>query len=227
MSIRQLRDLVGFLTFAALPVFFVTCSQAPEEGFNAPAEDEAQSPAPADPSGSPYAIIETGKGDIVIKLLPEIAPESVSNFIELAEVGFYNRTSFHRVMKDLMIQGGDPLSRDNNPYNDGQGFGSRALPQEFSDAKFERGTVAMGRSPGGGDGGSCQFFIVLKRAPDWDGQYNVFGKVVDGIEVAEVISAVSLSRDSHPSMKNRPAGRQVIEKIRIEYRENGEQDNDS
>ena len=69
------------------------------------------------------------------------------------------------------------------------------------------------------DGGSCQFFIVLKRAADWDGQYNVFGRVVEGIEVADAISEVSLSKDSHPSMKNRPAGRQVIKKIRIEYRE--------
>lgn len=211
------------ITILTLLLLF-SCSPGTEDQDSSLQEDVEATPEPEQPSGEPYAVIETGKGDITVKLLPEAAPESVANFIELAEVGFYNRSSFHRVMKGMMIQGGDPLSKDNNPYNDGQGFGSRALPQEFSDIKFDRGTVAMGRTPGGGDGGSCQFFIVLKRVPDWDGQYNVFGEVVDGIEAAEQISEVSLSRDDHPSMKNRPAGRQVIEKIRIEYRpetENG------
>jgi len=59
----------------------------------------------------------------------------------------------------------------------------------------------------------------LKRAPDWDGKYNVFGQVVEGIEIADEISNAPLSKDSHPSMKNRPAGKQIIKKIRIEYRE--------
>ncbi len=213
------------LTFTFLCLCLFSCNKPdPNEGAVPETVQVENPPAVAEPSGTPYAIIETAKGDISIKLLPETAPETVANFIELAESGFYNRTSFHRVMKDLMIQGGDPLSRDNNPYNDGQGFGSRALPQEFSNIKFERGTVAMGRSAGGDDGGSCQFFIVLKRASDWDGKYNVFGKVVEGIETAEAISSVALSKDSHPSMKNHPAGRQVLKKIRIEYREDIPQD---
>ena len=217
---RIFRFVVSNLTPTLLCLCLFSCSQAGEKRDTVPEAGQIKPPpAVAEPAGDPYAIIETTKGEITIKLLPETAPETVANFIELAESGFYNRTSFHRVMKNLMIQGGDPLSRDNNPYNDGQGFGSRALPQEFSNIKFERGTVAMGRSAGGEDGGSCQFFIVLKRASDWDGKYNVFGQVVEGIESAETISAVSLSKDSHPSMKNRPAGRQVIKKIRIEYRE--------
>lgn len=221
---RICRSNLSSLAVIALCLFLFSCSQVEKDPV--PVEDEIKPEPVSEPTGDPYAIIETAKGNIVIKLLPEVAPESVANFIELAEVGFYNRTSFHRVMKNLMIQGGDPLSQDNNPYNDGQGFGSRALPQEFSDIKFERGTLAMGRSPDGGDGGSCQFFIVLKRAADWDGRYNVFGQVVEGIEAAEVISAVSLSKDSHPLMKNRPAGRQVIKKIRIEYREDSNPDSE-
>ena len=216
---RNFNPLLIIFSIAFLGAFLASCGTGDPELAEPEVAEQEPETAP-EPAGDPYAVLETAKGDIVIKLLPETAPESVSNFIELAQVGFYNRTSFHRVMKDLMIQGGDPLSKDNNPYNDGQGFGSRALPQEFSDIKFERGTVAMGRSPDGGDGGSCQFFIVLKRAPDWDGQYNVFGQVVEGIEVAETISRVSLSKDEHPSMKNRPAGRQVIKRTRIEYREN-------
>ena len=222
---RYIHPLLIVLAAGLLCLFLVSCGTT-ENDTPAPEAENTEPEVPKEPEGEPFAILETAKGDIVVQLLPEVAPESVANFIELSQVGFYNRTSFHRIMKDLMIQGGDPLSKDNNPYNDGQGFGSRALPQEFSEIKFERGTVAMGRSPDGGDGGSCQFFIVLKRAPDWDGQYNVFGRVVEGIEVAETISRVSLSGDSHPSMKNRPAGRQVIKKIRIEYRNNNtESDN--
>ena len=219
--------LSGYSTFSfvLLFLFCFSCGPATEEQGSAVPGETEETIEPDEPAGEPYAVIETGKGDITVKLLPEAAPESVANFIELAEVGFYNRSSFHRVMKGMMIQGGDPLSKDNNPYNDGQGFGSRSLPQEFGDIEFDRGTVAMGRTPGGDDGGSCQFFIVLKRVPDWDGQYNVFGDVVEGIEVAEQISEVSLSRDNHPSMKNRPAGRQVIEKIRIEYRQGPENGN--
>jgi len=215
MRIRRLK----LISLAIIAFCLILFSCSPIEKDSTPALDKVKPEPVSEPAGDPYAIIETGKGEITIKLLPEIASESVANFIELAEVVFYNMTSFHRVMKNLMIQGGDPLSKDNNPYNDGQGFGSRALPQEFSDIKFERGSVAMGRSPDGIDGGSCQFFIVLKRAAAWDGKYNVFGRVVEGIETAETISAVSLSKDSHPLMKNRPAGRQVIKKIRIEYRE--------
>lgn len=221
---RIFRLNLSLLVVFAFCIFLFSCTRQAEEISNQTKEEAEVTAEPAsEPAGNPYAVLETAKGEITIRLLPETAPETVSNFIELAEVGFYNRTSFHRVMKNLMIQGGDPLSKDNNPYNDGQGFGSRALPQEFSDIRFERGTVAMGRSPDGGDGGSCQFFIVLKRAADWDGQYNVFGQVVDGIEAAETISAVSMSKDSHPSMKNRPAGRQVIKRIRVEYREEASQ----
>jgi len=121
-------------------------------------------------------------------------------------------------MKDRMIQGGDPYSRDNDPYNDGQGTSGKYLPEEFSSVPFERGTVAMGRLPGSDNGGSCQFFVTLKKSPEWDGQYNVFAKVIEGIEVAEAISRAPLSKSEHPSMKSRPAGKQVIKSVSVEYR---------
>ncbi|UCF37370.1 MAG: peptidylprolyl isomerase [Acidobacteriota bacterium] len=211
------NGLIQALFLTGLVAMFGSCSTAPE---TQPAEETAEAlPAEeAPPSGPPTAIIETDKGEITIELLPDIAPETVRNFLELAEVGFYNQTSFHRVIKGQMIQGGDPYSRDRDPYNDGQGSSGAMLPQEFSDHAFDRGTVAMGRSPGGDDGGSCQFFIALKRAPSWDGQYNAFGRVIEGIEVAEEIADAPLSKDTHPSMKNRPAGKQTIKRIRVEYR---------
>lgn len=183
----------------------------------APEKETVEDKAPV-PEGAPFAIIETDKGEIEVKLRPDLAPETVRNFIELAELGFYNRTSFHRVMKGRMIQGGDPNSRDSDPYNDGQGTAGSYLPQEFSPTPFVRGTVAMGKEPGSDRGGSCQFFVTLDRTEQWDGQYNVFGEVTKGIDIAEKISEAPLTKSSHPALKNRPAGKQIIERIRIDYR---------
>ncbi|MFZ0426979.1 MAG: peptidylprolyl isomerase [Acidobacteriota bacterium] len=195
-------------------------SAAPPEKPAAQAGDESAAAAEkTPPAGRPFAVIKTSQGDITVELLPDLAPETVRSFIELADLGFYNRTSFHRVMKDRMIQGGDPLSRDQDPFNDGQGTSGSYLPQEFSQTPVDRGTVAMGHEEGADNGGSCQFFIVLKRTPGWDGQYNVFGKVVEGIEVADRISNAPLTKDPHPALKYHPAGKQTIESIRIEYRE--------
>jgi cyclophilin family peptidyl-prolyl cis-trans isomerase len=213
------KTCIGVLMFGFLAVgWLVSCSSDQGGDGQQPAESSAPAAEEAEATGTPVASVETDKGIIVIELLSEVAPATVERFIELAEVGFYRRTSFHRVMKDRMIQGGDPLSRDNDPYNDGQGTSGEYLPQEFSSVPFERGTVAMGRLPGGDNGGSCQFFITLKPSPEWDGQYNVFGRVIEGIEVAEEISRSPLSKSDQPSMKNRPAGKQIINRISVEYR---------
>ncbi|MEJ2078778.1 MAG: peptidylprolyl isomerase [Acidobacteriota bacterium] len=202
---------LGFLAACASP----TSSEKPAD--QSAAESAAET-AEAQPKGQPYAVIITDQGDITVELLPELAPETVRSFIELAGLGFYNRTAFHRIMKDRMIQGGDPLSRDRDPFNDGQGTSGSYLPQEFTSTPVDRGTVAMGHGAGVDNGGSCQFFIVLKRTPEWDGKYNVFGKVVDGLEVADKISNAPLTKDPHPALKYHPAGKQTIESIRIEYR---------
>jgi cyclophilin family peptidyl-prolyl cis-trans isomerase len=117
-----------------------------------------------------------------------------------------------------MIQGGDPLSIDNDPFNDGMGTSGEYVPQEFTDTPFERGTVAFGREAGSDNGGSCQFFICLTRTPEWDGEYNVFGRVAEGIEVAEAISEATLTTRDHPQLKYSPARKQVIRRVTIEYR---------
>jgi len=183
-----------------------------------PSAEQQEPASPPEPEGKPFAILETDAGRIVIELLPELAPESVKQFVRLAEVGFYDRTAFHRLMKDRMIQGGDPLSIDNDPFNDGQGTAGEYIPQEFTDTPFERGTVAFGREAGSDNGGSCQFFICLTRTPEWDGQYNAFGRVVEGIEVAESISRAPLTQRDHPRLKFSPARKQVIRRLTIEYR---------
>jgi cyclophilin family peptidyl-prolyl cis-trans isomerase len=208
------------LILSALLIFLgiFSCSDGSGPAKDSKMEVEKTVVESPESKGAPFAIIETDKGNITIELLVDTAPKTVANFIELAEVGFYKRTTFHRVMKDRMIQGGDPLSRDRNPYNDGQGTSGSYIPQEFSKTEVDRGTVAMGREEFSDNGGSCQFFVVLKRTPEWDGQYNVFGKVSEGIEIVEEISRSPLTKSDRPDQKYRPAGKQIIKNVTIEYR---------
>ena len=193
----------------------LSCSPSPQPE----AETEQLEAVDETPAGEPVAILDTDRGQIVVLLLKDIAPNTVDRFIELAESSFYNRTTFHRVIAGDMIQGGDPKSRDNDPHNDGQGTSGSYLPAEISDHEFDRGTVALAHRPGNKDSGSCQFFIVLRRVPEWDGEYTAFGKVIEGIDVVEKISNTPLSKSSHPALKQRPAGKQIIKGILIEYRD--------
>jgi len=186
---------------------------APESKDETPAA-EATEPAP--PQGHPHAILETDKGTMVIRLLPDLAPKTVANFEKLINSGFYYKTRFHRVMPGRMIQGGDPNTKDNDPYNDGQGNSGEFLPAEFSNRKFDRGVVAMARHEGDPNSASCQFFIVLERVPNWDGQYTIFGEVTEGLEVADEISRAPLSKN--PRLRNWPVENIRIRSARVEYR---------
>ena len=173
-------------------------------------------PEPAKPQGQPHAVLETDKGTIVIRLLPDLAPKTVANFEKLINAGFYSKTKFHRVMPAKMIQGGDPNTKDNDPYNDGQGNSGETIPAEFSSRKFDRGVVAMAHLEGDPNSGSSQFFIVLARTPHWDGQYTIFGEVVAGLDVAEKISKAPLSKN--PRLRNWPVENIRIKSARVEYR---------
>lgn len=186
-----------------------------------PAADEAEAgsadveePEPQEPEGVPTAVVRTNKGTFAFQLLPEAAPRTVENFIELTKRGFYYKSTFHRVIPGTIIQGGDPNSKDNNPYNDGQGNSGKFLPGEVSELPFERGTVAMAHS-GDPSSASCQFFVCLKRVPGWDGKYTIFGKVVEGIEVVDELSRAPHSKN--PRLKDYPAGK-IIMRVSIEYR---------
>ncbi len=209
------------LTLIAICLVVVSagCGSSPEAG-----ETSDESPAPAEETavqGELHAVMETDRGTIVIRLLPDLAPLAVENFIQLSETGFYSRTVFHRVSPSKMIQGGDPNSRDNDPYNDGQGNNGKFLRAEFSSRPFSAGTAAMARQPGDPDSSSSQFFIVLERSPEWDGDYTIFGEVVEGIEVAQEISRIPLSKDER--LAGRPAVAIRIKQIAIEYREVAEE----
>jgi len=135
----------------------------------------------------PLAELETDKGIIVLKMFYEDAPETVKNFMKLSKKGFYNGLTFHRVVKDVIVQGGDPLGN-------GSGGPGYTLPAEISPLlKHVPGTVAMARrddsvNPDKRSSGS-QFYICLSSAPRLDGKYTIFGEVTGGLDIAGSISA--------------------------------------
>ena len=147
----------------------------------------------------PIVVIETDFGNIVIQLFPEVAPGHVDNFVKLANQGYYDGTTFHRVIPGFMIQGGDPNSKDDDRSNDGQGGHSAQGPDTFVNAEFsqtlkhKRGILSMARAQDPNSAGS-QFFIVVTDSFFLDGQYSIFGEVIEGMEVADQI--VNEKRDS-------------------------------
>ena len=140
------------------------------------------------------AIIKTNFGNIKFSLLPDIAPETVRNFSQLAKSGFYNETLFHRVIPGFMIQGGDPNTKNPDKSMWGQGGPGYNLKAEFNSRSHLRGIVSMARA-GDPDSAGSQFFIVTSDSTFLDRQYTVFGEVIDGIEVADKI--VNLPRDGN------------------------------
>ena len=139
--------------------------------------------------------IETNLGNIEFKLLPELAPEHVRNFIKLSQSGFYDGTLFHRVIPGFMIQGGDPNTKETSLKNQwGMGGPGYTINAEFNPRSHLRGIISMARSQDPNSAGS-QFFIVTSDSTFLDRDYTVFGEVVDGMDVADKI--VSLQRDGN------------------------------
>lgn len=139
------------------------------------------------------AVIETKYGRIELVFYPDIAPRHVENFLSLARAGFYDGTIFHRVIPGFMIQGGDPNTKGEDKSRYGTGGPGHKVKAEFSDRSHKRGILSMARSSDPDSAGS-QFFIVVKDSAFLDGQYTVFGAVINGMEVADQI--VALERDS-------------------------------
>lgn len=173
------------------------------------------------------AVIETEKyGEIVVELYPNVAPLMVERFKKLVHEGFYDGTTFHRINEEsALIQGGDPLSRDNDPANDGSGDSPYPnVPAEFSDLPFERGSLgaarreAEGSGPGpteaeARDSANCQFFITMQREPDFDEDYTLFGKVIAGLGNAEIIMRAPVEPETET-----PADKIVIRRVTLQDR---------
>ena len=143
------------------------------------------------------AIITTRHGDITIEFLPEVAPNHVANFIELAQKGFYDKTLFHRCIPDFMIQGGDPNSKNADKRLHGTGGSGKNVKAEFSKTPHLRGVVSMARSANP-DSASSQFFIVTADSSHLDNQYTAFGKVTSGLDVVDKIVAEETDHRDNP-----------------------------
>lgn len=158
---------------------------------------------------NPIVTIKMQNGEqMKVELYPEVAPNTVNNFISLVKKGFYNGVIFHRVIPGFMIQGGDPEGT-------GMGGPKHSIKGEFSgngfknDLKHIKGVISMARTMNPNSAGS-QFFIMVEDSPHLDGQYAAFGKVTEGIEVADKI--VSVKRDRG----DRPYEDQVMESVTVD-----------
>jgi cyclophilin family peptidyl-prolyl cis-trans isomerase len=152
--------------------------------------------------------INTDFGDMTLSFLPEKAPKHVENFVDLAESGFYDGLTFHRVMEGFMIQGGCPKGT-------GTGDGPRRLDAEFNDTPHVRGVLSMARSQDP-NSASCQFFICLDDARFLDNQYTAFGKLADdaSFETLAKIGAVP-TRDAGTGEKSSPVEPVKINKMTV------------
>ncbi len=147
-------------------------------------------------------IIETTFGEIEVEFFEDKAPGHVKNFQDLAKQGFYDGTTFHRVIPGFMIQGGDPNTKDLKLPRERHGTGGPGfnIKAEFNDTPHKRGIVSMARSSSP-DSAGCQFFICVADSGFLDRQYTAFGNVVRGIEVADQI--VNAARDARDNPKER------------------------
>ena len=146
------------------------------------------------------AVLETKFGEITLKFFPDVAPKHVNSFIELANKGFYDGTTFHRVVPGFVIQGGDPNTKSEDRSKHGTGGPGYTLEAEFSNLPHKRGTLSMARAAHPDSAGS-QFFICVADAAFLDGQYTVFGEVNEGMDVVDKI--VSQPRDNSDNPNER------------------------
>ncbi len=155
------------------------------------------------------AVLETNLGTIKFKMFYKDAPKTCANFERLTEKKFYDGIKFHRVIKDFMIQTGDPNSRDDDWSDDGTGGPGYKFEDEINEHKLVRGAVAMANS--GPNTNGSQFFIVTAKETPWlDGKHTVFGKVIKGMDIVDKIGNSETNKNDHP-LKDI-----VVEKVYIE-----------
>ena len=143
------------------------------------------------------AILKTNLGDIKVSFYNADSPKTVNNFLNLAQQNFYDGTKFHRVIKDFMIQGGDPNSRSDDWSTHGFGGPDYRFADEFNNHPLVRGSLAMANT--GPDTNGSQFFIVTAESTPWlDGHHTNFGQVIDGMDIVDKIESTEVNQDDHP-----------------------------
>lgn len=223
---RSLRRAFAPFACALVALCFASCGggagNTNSKSYDDPETPEANVKRNVKPEPDAQAVVlevESGGfsyGKIVIELYPNVAPQMVERFKRLAQEGFYNGTAFHRVNPQTgVVQGGDPNSKDDDPTNDGMGgspYGE--VPAEFSDIPFDRGVVGAARAQDINSANS-QFFITLRRVPQWDNNYTVFGRVIEGMDNAQAIAGAP----TRPGSEN-PADKIVIKSATLQPRAN-------
>lgn len=199
---KKRRIILLIIAILAVMVFAYGCQNTSDSE-----ENEEQKQPETDAKPVVTMVMEDG-GEVKMELYPNIAPNTVNNFISLVESGFYDGLTFHRVIPDFMIQGGDP-------DGDGTGGPGYAIKGEFSSNGFENnlsheeGVLSMARSQDPNSAGS-QFFIMTAEASHLNGDYAAFGKVIDGMETVHHIASVE--RDPN----DKPLEDQVIDTMTVE-----------
>jgi cyclophilin family peptidyl-prolyl cis-trans isomerase len=177
-----LLGIVSIVVVAGLAAWMMlrrTPSPAPGEPPGSVTKTETPTPNTPKAEGGNMLVIETDGGTVEIELYPEDAPKTVARIKELAQKGFYDGLTFHRVVPGFVVQGGDPKG-------DGTGGSGQNLPAEFNKRQHVDGTLAMARAadPNSAD---SQFYIALARIPYLDGQYTIFGQVTKGLDIVHKI----------------------------------------
>jgi peptidyl-prolyl cis-trans isomerase B (cyclophilin B) len=207
---KHLSKIIYIITVVFIVMIIGGCSSSENEKSN-----KLDSKPKQTIKDNPVATITMENNDVIkIELYPNIAPNTVSNFITLAESGFYNGVIFHRVIPGFMIQGGDP-------NGDGTGGPDYHIKGEFTSngfenqLKHERGIISMARTQAPDTAGS-QFFIMVADADSLDGEYAAFGKVTDGMDVVDNIVNAQRDQQDKP-LKDQKMKQITIETFGIDY----------
>ncbi|MDB6147837.1 MAG: peptidyl-prolyl cis-trans isomerase cyclophilin type [Spartobacteria bacterium] len=192
------------MKLSILAILLLSCA-----AFAAEEKKETKTSAPNE-----VALIKTTEGDMIVQFWTDAAPNTIENFKKLARSGFYNGTTFHRIIKGFMIQGGDPYSKDpakEKQYGDGgPGY---TIKGEFNNHDHVRGVISMARDPNPDSAGS-QFFICLGSIPRLDRKYTTFGKLIKGDDVLGRIGETPVAKNAKGEM-SRPIKRVVVESIKL------------
>ena len=204
---KAMKKIISISLALIMVIFLASCSSS--------TSDDTSTETSVSESGENIVKIQmTVKdfGTIDLELYPDTAPITVANFVKLANEGFYDGLTFHRIVQDFMIQGGDP-------EGNGTGGSDETIKGEFSENGIEndishvRGVISMARSSAY-DSASSQFFIVTEDSTFLDGQYAAFGKVTDGMDVVDAIAAVDVEYGSSGEQSS-PVDPPVIESVTV------------
>ena len=167
------------------------------------------------------AAIVTSKGTMIATFFPEQAPRHVRNFLTLAQQGFYDGVAFHRVARNFVVQVGCPHSKRGATGMPGTGGPGYTVPAEFNDLPHQRGVLSMARGPDVNSAGSQFFVVTADHAAHLDGQYTVFGKIEEGLEVLDAITSVECEFGP-TGERSKPKERIEITGIRLQPRQQRE-----